>query len=365
MTNPFKSRPCRLIYALLLLLAGCLHTVPGQADYGEKVRVLISKSSSFDLRGTDRGDLHIKRDGASVLVNGRRKALPLKLYPEGEFIYINNRPYRGTIEIAAGKDGLLLINEVHLDAYIAGIINNEISSKWPEGVIKSQVVIARTYAIFNIRKKAGSPYHLESTVMGQVYNGASGEDDIVLSAVRETAGEILVYDGEPALTVYHSNAGGMTEAAIDVWKRGYPYLVPVESPFDESAPRFEWEFAIAASLLGEQLSASGYAVRSPEEISVIETTLSGRVKLMAVRGGAGSETRLSGEDMRKALGYSNLRSTFFDVSKDNGVFLFRGKGSGHGVGLSQWGAKGMAENGYSYREILDHFYPGTNLLRAW
>ena len=139
----------------------------------------------------------------------------------------------------------------------------------------------------------------------------------------------------------------------------------MESPFDESAPRFEWEFAIAASLLGEQLSASGYAVRSPEEISVIETTLSGRVKLMAVRGGAGSETRLSGEDMRKALGYSNLRSTFFDVSKDNGVFLFRGKGSGHGVGLSQWGAKGMAENGYSYREILDHFYPGTNLLRAW
>ncbi|HEY4707108.1 MAG TPA: SpoIID/LytB domain-containing protein [Thermodesulfobacteriota bacterium] len=365
MPNHLKTRPWRLVYALLLLLAGCLHTVPGQAGYGEKVRVLIAKSSSFDLRATDRGDLHIKRDGTGILVNGRRKALPLRLHPEGEFIYIGNRPYRGTVEIAAGKDGLLLINEVHLDSYIAGIINNEISSKWPEGVIKSQVVIARTYAIFSMRKKANSPYHLESSVMGQVYNGASGEDDIVRKAVRETAGEILLFDGEPALTVYHSNAGGMTEAAVDVWRSGYPYLVPVESPFDESAPRFVWEFAISASLLGEQLSAAGYAVRSPEELSVLDTTLSGRVRRLAIRDASGGELRLSGEDMRKALGYSNLRSTFFEVSRSEGLFVFRGKGSGHGVGLSQWGAKGMAENGYSYKEILEHFYPGTELTTAW
>lgn len=355
----------RLIYALLLLLAGCLHTAPGQAGYGEKVRVLISKSGSFDLRGTDRGTVHIKMDGNSVLVNGRRKSLPLRLYPEGQFIYIGNRPYRGTIEVAAAKDGLLLINEVHLDSYIAGIINNEISSKWPESVIKSQVVIARTYAVFNKRKKASAPYHLESSVMGQVYNGASGEDDVVLKAVRETAGEILLFEGEPALTVYHSNAGGMTEAASDVWKRGYPYLVPVESPFDEGAPRFEWEFAISAPELGRQLSSAGYSIKMPEEIAVLDVTLSNRVKLLAIRDSNRGELRLSGEDMRKALGYSNLRSTFFDVKKENGAFLFRGKGSGHGVGLSQWGAKGMAENGYSYKEILDHFYPGTELTTSW
>src|SRR3972149_6545848 len=315
MPKPFKTRPGRLVDALLLLLAGCLHTVPGQAGYGEKVRVLIAKSSSFDLRATDRGDLNIKREGTGILVNGRRKTLPLRLHPEGEFIYIGNRPYRGTVEIAAGKDGLLLINEVHLDSYIAGIINNEISSKWPEGVIKSQVVIARTYAIFSMRKKANSPYHLESSVMGQVYNGASGEDDIVRKAVRETAGEILLFDGEPALTVYHSNAGGMTEAAVDVWRGGDPYLVPVEGPFDGGAAR--------------------------------------------------GELRLSAAERRKALGYSNLRSTFLEVSRREGLFVFRGKGSGHGVGLSQWGAKGMAENGYSYKEILEHFYPGTELTTAW
>ena len=157
----------------------------------------------------------------------------------------------------------------------------------------------------------------------------------------------------------------MTEAAVDVWRSGYPYLVPVESPFDESAPRFEWELAIGATLFGEQLSAAGYALRSPEEISVLETTLSGRIKLMAIRDASGRELRLSGEDMRKALGYSNLRSTFFEVSRSEGLFVFKGKGSGHGVGLSQWGAKGMAENGYSYKEILEHFYPGTELTTAW
>ena len=252
-----------------------------------------------------------------------------------------------------------------MEAYIAGIINNEISSKWPEDVIKSQAVIARTYALFNMRKRQNLPYHVESSVMGQVYSGASVEDNAAIKAVQATAGEILVFDGEPALTVYHSNAGGMTDSAREIWRRDYPYLLPVESPFDASAPKYEWEFALPAESFKGLLSSGGLPALTPQEITVLDTTSAGRVKLIALRDGSGKEARLSGEELRGAVGYSNLRSTFFAVEKDGDRFIFKGRGSGHGVGLSQWGAKGMAENGYSYREILDHFYPGTELTRAW
>lgn len=366
MTELLKIGPLRLMWVLALFIGGCLHAAPEEAWSDEKVRVLILKSGGqVELNGTDRGDLLVRAGGSgTALVNGSRVSLPLRLYPKGRFIQVNGKPYRGSVEVAAREGQALVINEIEIEAYVAGIINNEISSKWPEEVLKTQAVIARTYAVYNMRRNNGLPYHLESSVMGQVYGGASSEDSASIRAVRETRGEILVFEGEPALTVYHSNAGGMTESASDVWLKGYPYLVPVESPFDEAAPKYLWEFAVPAESLGEALSRAGHDIGRPEDITVIETTAAGRIRFLSVRDRDGRDAWLSGEDLRKALGYSSLRSTIFEVVKSEGGFIFRGRGSGHGVGLSQWGAKGMAENGYSYRDILRHFYPGTELKKG-
>ncbi|MCL4873275.1 SpoIID/LytB domain-containing protein [bacterium] len=366
MTGLLKISPLRLIWVLALFIGGCLHAAPGQAGGDEKVRVLILRTGGqVELKGTDRGDIVVRSGtNGTILLNGSRVALPVMLYPKGRFISVNGKPYRGVIKIAAGEGQALVINEIGLEAYVAGIINNEISSRWPEEVLKTQAVIARTYAVYNMRKRSNLPYHLESSVMGQVYGGASSEDSASIRAVMDTRGEILVFEGEPALTVYHSNAGGMTEAASEVWLKGYPYLVPVESPFDESAPRYIWEFAVSAESLGEALSRAGHQIGAPEELRVIETTSAARIRTLSVRDREGRDAWLSGEELRKVLGYSSLRSTIFEVAKEGEVFVFRGRGSGHGVGLSQWGAKGMAENGYSYRDILRHFYPGTELQRG-
>lgn len=363
----FKKRPWRLIILFVFLVSGCLHTLPGQASHGERIRVLIMKNSpSLEVRGTDRGSLIIRYSGGGAAkVNGKDRRLPLRLLPDGGQIYVNGRPYRGTIEIAGEKDGLLVINEVPMEFYLAGIINHEISSKWPEDVIKTQAVIARTYALFNRNKRNKNPWHIDSSVMGQVYGGSSSEDQAAVSAVRATAGEVLVYGDEPALTVYHSNAGGMTDSARDVWSRDYPYLVPVESPFDSGAPKYQWDYTATAAELGEGLRRSGKKIGDPVELKILETTVAGRVKVLAARDSEGREIRVSGEDLRSIVGYSILRSTIFEVEQASGMFVFKGKGSGHGVGLSQWGAKGMAENGYSYREILKHFYPGTELMKVW
>jgi len=367
MISYLKHRPWRLVILLVFLVSGCLRSVPGQAGHGERIRVLIMKEvPSLELKGTDRGSLVIRAsEGGQVRVNGKVRSMPLRLLPGNGHIMVNGRPYRGSIEIAPGKQGLMVINEVPIEAYLAGIINNEISSKWHEDVIKTQAVIARTYALFNRNKRASSPWHVESSVMGQVYSGAASEDQAAQSAVRDTAGEVLTFGGEPALTVYHSNAGGMTEASRAVWSRDYPYLKPVESSFDAVAPRYEWDYTATAAGLGEELRRSGRSIGDPVELEVIETTSTGRVSSLVLRDSEGREIRMTGEELRSVIGYSVIRSSMFKVERGGEMFVFKGKGSGHGVGLSQWGAKGMAESGYSYRQILLHFYPGTELVKLW
>ena len=366
-----RSPLCFLL--LLLCVSGCIRAVPGNAGQGDTIRVLVLDGvQAVSIKGSSLApQLDIKTDGASVLVNAAPAQLPLRLEPAGEFIYIGGRPYRGSLVVHAAEGRLMVVDELLLEGYLVGIINNEISSKWPVESIKAQAVIARTYAIFQRAKKKDALFDIEGSVIGQVYSGAGAEDGAAMDAVRQTRGEILEYNGEPALTVYHSNAGGMTEAARDVWQSDFPYLRPVKSPYDKSAPGYSWELVIEARALGEKLRSAGFDLSfslsddEPHSISPLETTSSGRVKVLAVEDATGRRVVLRGEDLRKALGYSSLRSTRFKVKKRGSAFVFTGRGSGHGVGLSQWGAKGMAEEGYSYGEILKHYYPGTRINRVY
>lgn len=357
--------PKWLLIFLILFASGCVKAVPGQAGSDNRIRILVFKDApSLEVRSAG-GTFDIKKDPSGVKVNGKPKKLPLRFSPKGEFIYLNGRPYRGTVEVLEDRTRILVVNELSLEKYLVGIINNEISSRWPSEVIKTQVVIARTYALFHKNRRAKAPYDIESSVMGQVYNGVGKEDPACFKAVDDTRGEILTYGGEPALTVYHSNAGGMTESSRDVWSKDYPYLVGVESPYDSSAPRFVWDFAISADSLKTALNKAGYKVGEPAEVLPEEITESGRIKALRIIDTDKKAVRITGEELRKALGYSTIKSTFFEVAAEGGVFVFKGKGSGHGVGLSQWGAKGMADNGAGYREILEHFYPGTELEKAY
>ncbi|MBI5809940.1 MAG: SpoIID/LytB domain-containing protein [Deltaproteobacteria bacterium] len=346
----------------LLCLAGC---APG---LGGKIRVrVLSAAPELNVKGSATAlPVDIKKTGPGrVIVNGREAGLPMRLNPDGGVVYLNNRPYKGAIEIQDGRGGLAAINELPLETYLAGLINNEISSRWAEDAVRAQAVIARTYALYQRERRINEPFHIDGSVMGQVYTGALAEDDASLKAVRDTTGEILIYGGHPALTVYHSNAGGVTESSSTVWSRDYPYLVSVKSPYDGQGAQFLWEFALGAGSLKELLFASGFRMEAPRELYVETRSAAGRVKTLVIKDVDGRGLTLSGEDLRKAVGYSAIRSTLFTVQRSGDIFLFNGRGSGHGVGLSQWGAKGMAEAGYGYKEILEHFYPGTELVKAY
>jgi len=365
LSRPVSYLPFSLLIAVVAIITGCAGTSVRDMESGESIKVLVLNGAKELSISGRRNTLHIKWvDNGSVSVNGSETSLPVVYRPTDEFINLNGRPYRGMLTVEASKGSLMVVNEVPLEAYIAGIINNEISSKWPKSAVMAQAVVARTYAVYQKKRRASGAYHIEGTTMGQVYSGASAEDAAAIAAVSATKGQILVYNGEPALTVYHSNAGGMTEDSGDVWSSAYPYLASVESPYDESAPRYTWQYSITTAAFKAALNKAGYRLDEPVSVAPSALSPSGRAKTVIITDGQGSSVTLSGEDLRKTLGYGNIKSTMFKAELAADAFVFIGRGNGHGVGLSQWGAKGMADAGYSYKEILKHYYTGAQLIKV-
>ena len=304
-------------------------------------------------------------ESGALTVNGNEiTGSKIAFSSDNGVLSVNGRTYRGKIEVIKEQKGLLVVNELPLELYVAGLINQEISSKWPIEVVKAQAVIARTYAMYQKKKRAAGDYHMEATVADQVYSGNITEDERSLYAVKETIGKVLTYNGELALTVYHSNSGGMTEDAKNIWGKDYPYLKQVKSSFDKDSSHFSWILNMSPQSVEAALKDAGYSISDIQNIIPIYTTNSGRV-IKVMMHYAGGKLEISGEDLRKAIGYDKLKSTMFTLEMINGSFVFNGKGYGHGVGLSQWGAKGMAEKGYKYTEILEHFYPGTRIEQIY
>ena len=389
MTNIFRSKYFSSIIAILaILLSSCVRE--GFTSHGlyseENIKIAILKNM-MDL--TIEGATAAENDGRSLsfqpsqegasftpaivtleesgalTVNGSEiTGSKIAFSSDNGVLSVNGRTYRGKIEVIKEQKGLLVVNELPLELYVAGLINQEISSKWPIEVVKAQAVIARTYAMYQKKKRAAGDYHMEATVADQVYSGNITEDERSLYAVKETIGKVLTYNGELALTVYHSNSGGMTEDAKNIWGKDYPYLKQVKSSFDKDSSHFSWILNMSPQSVEAALKDAGYSISDIQNIIPIYTTSSGRVIKVRMHY-AGGKLEISGEDLRKAIGYDKLKSTMFTLEMINGSFVFNGKGYGHGVGLSQWGAKGMAEKGYKYTEILEHFYPGTRIEQIY
>jgi stage II sporulation protein D len=249
------------------------------------------------------------------------------------------------------------IQTVPLEHYVAGAVASETYASWPIEALKAQAVVARTYALHERARHRDEPYDVESSVISQRYGIAKAAGP-VRRAARETRGQILTYGGRAILAVFHSAAGGQTASAQEVWGEALPYLRSVPSP-DDSAPDHFWSYEIEASALLEALREAGVRVNGNARPGPVRRSPSGRVAAVSI-GGA----ELSGRDLREILGGRAIRSALFDLRLQNGAVRFLGSGAGHGVGLSQWGARELALQKRSYTEILGHYYPGTTLSHA-
>jgi len=277
----------------------------------------------------------------------------------GDRIRWNGRDYSGLIELLRNGDGVAIVNEVPLEDYVAGVVRAEAGERWPAEALRAQAVAARTYGAYHRVLGNGKPYHLVASTAHQQYAGRVGPGSPVWAATSETAGQVLLWEGELFPAFYHTESGGFTEDPRTVFAaRNMPALRPVRCEFSTGSPHFYWTLDLKLSDLTEALRRHEVAVGTVSAIDVVERTPSLRATWVMVQGSRG-RVRLRGNDLRRMVGYDVLKSTLFAVTVHGDTAHFAGRGYGHGVGLCQWGAKGMAEQGYVARQILEFYYPGT------
>ena len=268
------------------------------------------------------------------------------------FIFINDSWYRGRVLVVPVDGKVTAINWIDLEAYLYSVLGSEMQANWPQEALKAQAVAARSFALYR-RERAGQEiYDLGANTGYQVYKGLISESPATQAAVQATQGQVLTYGNRVIEAVFHSSSGGHTENVEDVWQRPVPYLRSVPD-FDQTAPVFQWSETFTADQFQKRIVGIGQLQQAIPE----RTTPRGRVVSIRLEGTNGSRT-LSGRELRQAL---NLRSTLFTISVVGDTVRVDGRGFGHGIGMSQWGAFVMAQQGYSYDQILTHYYQGTAL----
>ncbi|HBN83128.1 MAG TPA: stage II sporulation protein D [Clostridiales bacterium] len=266
--------------------------------------------------------------------------------------------------------------EMDLEDYLLGVVAAEMPAAFEQEALNAQAVAARTYAVARLKGLyvAKDGYHPDTPIctdpshcqgyktkeqMSEVWGKFSTSRywKKIQSSVEETIGQVITYKEEITNPVYHSNAGGITESASDVWGTPVPYLVSVMSKGDSISPVWDQKVTFTPGEIRQKITSnSGYSDfnlsdRMEGEIETIEHTSGGGVKSIRL-----GNKIFEGTELRRLLG---LKSTKFEISIDKkGIIHFRTKGSGHGVGMSQWGANYLALNGGTYIEILEHYYNG-------
>ena len=301
----------------------------------------------------------------AVSVDGKQ-AWQLDIVPEQEegLVFIGDRWYRGKVRLAKTGSGFTAINQVDLEHYLASVIGKEMYISWPQDALRAQAVASRSYAMYKIQRQKSNLFDLLNTTTSQVYGGVEGEADSTIEAAEATRGEVLTHQGKIIEAVFHSSSGGHTENSEHVWSSAVPYLKGVPD-YDQEAPVYQWQANFTAAQLRQRLPGVG----NIKALIPVQKSPTGRVKKLRVQGDYGSQV-ISGRQLRKSLG---LKSTLFQVQSNFGLvagqpsspngFSIQGRGYGHGIGMSQWGAHGMASQGKSYQEIVQHYYPGTHIKK--
>lgn len=252
-----------------------------------------------------------------------------------------------------------LITNIEVEEYVIGVVGAEMPASFNEEALKAQAIIARTYAISLLNK--GKILTDTSTTQNYKDNnelkkmwGANYNKyyQKIKNAVNNTKGLYLTYDGKIIDAVYHSTSNGQTENAEYVWGTSKPYLVSVDSPYDTTNKSFNYEKFITYNDLSKKLNMD---INENSVINIISKTQGNRIEKIEI-----NNKTYSGVQIRNLL---NLRSADFELSLEDDGIIFKTKGYGHGVGMSQYGANGMAKAGYNYEQILKHYYKGVKLTK--
>lgn len=374
-----------MTFSLLLLLFAC----PAAAkDLEAAVRVyslhkisavtLEPEGKSSQAAGHHLTDKAVVRvSGQGVVLEGRQRTGPVKSLAASGGIWLSGgglprRLYRGTLAFSSEKGKLRIINKLPLEPYIAAVVSGEASDLSHPEAYKAQAVAARTYTLKHYRSHSGEGFSLCDSTHCQLYTGSGKVSEKARAAAAATSGEVLLYRGAPAETYYHSACGGHTEAMTHVWPFAHkPYLVsvkdgPTGKPYCSIAPNFRWKTKIYYTGL-TRLARQARWILPDEEARGLKITSRGEsgraagLEIQTQRRRVGISATDFYHGIGRRAGWNAVRSSWFTLMQGRDYIFLDGIGSGHGVGLCQWGAEGMARNGHKYREILKHYYPGTEI----
>jgi stage II sporulation protein D len=326
---------------------------------------------------------------------------------KGTFVLgFNNTNYRGRITVHNTDQGLVAVNTLPVEEYLYGVVGQEMGYGAPLEALKAQALVSRSYAL----GKKGTGLYADLKKNSQAYRGYNAElvagFENVKEAVDSTAGEVICYQDKIIDAVFHSNSGGFTESSENVWQQPVPYLRAVPSPWDEYALRYsyqdangwpgnsyEWSVDVTRDQL-KKFIADWNAARPNDVINIGEVkniilsrtdsvsgknTVSGRVTALTLVGSTGKKT-ISKDNIRSFFRPNGqiLKSTLFDITLNKGAvgesgskglfdsITINGRGNGHGLGLSQWGARGMAaEQEAGYYEIVKHYYSDVEIEKLY
>jgi stage II sporulation protein D len=399
---------------LLLVFGSCVppepvpQPIPEHRDPDFRIAVLVNVRQATiggdALRVEDpaEGDLRTVAGGSTLSVSYRgsvvglsgsgsrieRRVLVVRPADSGGAVRLNGRVYRGALELRRGDSGLVVVNVVPLEQYLAGVVGAEMGIRAADEIeaLKAQAIVSRTYAIRNQGRWKDHGFDLIGTVNDQAYTGELSENALATAAVVATRGQVLTWNGQPIDAFYFSTCGGRTEDGTAAFAgAGRPYLRSIEdrdpsgTPWCATSPRFHWTVGWTASQLAATLRRTLPAENLPRtraadlrDLRVIDRTATGRIASLELAGRNG-RTVLTGQAIRRVLSPTDgglLRSTDFTVriTRTGGTIEridMDGRGNGHGVGMCQWGAIGRARAGQDVRTILTSYFPGTDIQRLY
>lgn len=379
------------VFFLLAVFCSTIHSTPASAAWQPTIAVGIETAATTASVAVRNGTAVLKTSGTAKPARTLRPGMTVTITTAGSQLAADGRPqrtasllvtsadereplvltvngkaYRGALRADLHGYAMTLVNIVRTEDYLQGVVPQEMPSAWPEAAVEAQAVAARTFALQSRGRHKSDGYDLCATTHCQSYGGVAAEETGSTAAIAATYGEVLTYKGRLISAVFHTDSGGSTDSSLAVWGTDVPYLQPAEERQTKTQPwKCSWSSTAFAATLSHKKNIG--TLKNIQLTPLVigkgagDRSASGRVRAATFVGTKGT-LKLTGNELRSLF---HLPSTLFDLRLDGSDVICTGYGAGHGLGLSQWGAKAFADAGEDYKTILAHYYVGTTLKELY
>lgn len=372
-----------LIFLVISVFASFVYPTPSHSGQpaeiirvniaGDKDKLLLSIEGPYTVEAIksdivlDKGmrinNAYVIPTNSGLKIGGREFMIyGIRIIPKKDAtIFIDKKRFRGMVDIIRTKETkLLVINYLDVEKYLYGVLYHEVPHYWPMEVLKAQAVAARTFALYRKQIMRDRDYDVTNDIYSQVYGGRASERRRTRKAVDLTRGKILKYKGEILPAYYHSTCAGHTEDTQVVFGKDLAPLKGRACSYCRGAKHMNWKAKLSYKDIEKSLQKYGIAVKRVKHIAAGKRNRSGRLLDVKIKDSKGVKV-VEGYKFRLALGPNKIKSTNFSIIIVKSGVVFKGRGWGHGVGMCQWGAFGMAKRRHNYKKILDFYYPGAKI----